>query len=233
MKKKISPTIPAHSGSLFILCALSFIFALLSTACLPSVLNPGPAPDRVLLRIKNPEVYDKTCLPFQLMVSRPEMGYDLDTDNIALVFDDNLVRYLREAKWSSPAPQLLQRLVIDHLEGSQCLAGIVNEGVGIHARYRLIIHVREFQFNYRNSKSAPSAEAMFNLRLIDTDESTVIATASIRKSTQAGDGSLRGMIQAMEATMSSVLDETNAFVINTLEPVNTLKLNSSGNKKRR
>ena len=229
---KMYLNLPAKSRSLFILCAVSMLSALLLTGCL-SALNPGPAPDRILLHVKNPDVYNKGSLPFQLMVGRPEMGYDLDTDNIALVFDDNLVRYLREAKWASPTPRLVQRMIIEHLEGSRCLKGIVDEGVGIHPRYRLIVHVREFQFNYRDSKAAPAAEVMFNLRLIDTDESAIIATTSVKRSTKASDGSLRSMIQAMESTMSAVLDDTNTFVINTLEPVNDIQHKGSVNKKRR
>lgn len=230
---KTNVNIPAKNRSLFMLCAISMLVALLSAGCLPSALNPGPAPDRIQLHIKNQDVYNKGSMPFQLMVSRPEMGFDLDTDNIALVFDGNFVRYLREANWASPAPQLVQRMIIDNLEASKSLAGIVDESVGIHPRYRLTVHVREFQFNYRNSGSAPAAEVMFNLRLIDTDESVIIATTSIKQSTQASDGSLRSMIQAMESAMSAALDETNAFVISSLEPVNNIQHKGSVNKKRR
>lgn len=213
------------------LCAMFMISALLSSGC--SILNPGPAPDRIQLHVKNPENYNEANLPFQLMVSRPEMGFDLDTDNIALVFDGNFVRYLREANWASPAPQLVQRMIIDNLEGSKSLAGVVDESVGIYPRYRLVVNVRAFQFNYRDAKSAPQAEIMFNLRLVDTTESAIIATTSIKHSTQAGNGSLVSMIQAMETAMSAVLDETNAFVINALESANDIQRKDSVNKKRR
>lgn len=194
---------------ILILCLLS-AFAL--AGCIRSALDPGPAPDRVLLNIPTPKATQQKALDFQLLVSTPELGFDLDTDNIALVFNNNMVRYLKDAKWASPTPKLIQRLVLDSLESNHILGGVVDETAGIYPDYKLTVHVKEFQFNYQNAEAVPSAEATFTLRLINTSNSTIVATTNIKHSTPATAKNLQSLIKAMEQTMALALDDCGTFV---------------------
>ncbi|SHN48885.1 ABC-type transport auxiliary lipoprotein family protein [Desulfovibrio litoralis] len=196
---------------------LSFVLVLTLLSfggCIGRILDAGPAPDRVLLNINNEKVRE-TPLPYQVLVPIPELGFDLDTDNIALIFDGNLVRYLSGAKWSSPAPRLIQRLVLDSLETSNILNGVLDETSGIFPDYRLTVSVREFQFTYPEVGGIPTASVTFHLRIINTRDASILGSTQITKSTKATDRTLRSMIIAMESSMSEVLKETNSFVENT------------------
>mgnify|MGYP003623621935 FL=1 len=111
-----------RAGSAVPACVLLLILSGLF-GCLPK-LDPGPPPERLLLKPAMPEPLFMTPLKKQLVVSTPTAASDIDNDRIALVYNGREVRYLSGARWSGSLVPLAQRLVIEALESSKAFAGV-------------------------------------------------------------------------------------------------------------
>ncbi len=193
---------------LFLLC--------LALAVLPGcarVLDPGPAPTHLLLAPAMPAPGAGGPVHLQLAVALPETSRMLDTDRIALVLGGGAgreVRYYAGAKWTSPAPRLVQRLLVEAFERNGRLDGAAEESAGIYPDYRLMSDLRRFNTRV-DEGAAPLVEVELALRLVDLKTGRIVAFISLaRQCTAAGSG-LPQLAEAFETAMSDVLARAAAW----------------------
>ena len=137
----------------------------------------------------------------------------LDTDRIALVLGGGAgreVRYYAGAKWTSPAPRLVQRLLVEAFERNGRLDGAAEESAGIYPDYRLMSDLRRFNTRV-DEGAAPLVEVELALRLVDLKTGRIVAfTSLVRQCAAAGSG-LPQLAEAFETAMGDVLARATAW----------------------
>ncbi len=208
-----------HRFRIFTLSFLLFglVVSLFSFYGCASVLDPGPAPTRVQL---NPDMPARVAAaPFakQLVVALPVAGRDIDTDSIALIFNQREVRYLSGMRWTGTVPYIVQRGLMDALEASGGLKGVADEGAGISANVKLLCDVRQFALRYADEKAAPSAEFAASLKLVNLNNGLVLSAKNLDISVPAGGRDNAALIKAMEQALSQGLAQATPWVLENMK----------------
>jgi len=98
--------------------ALVLSLALASAGCAGTLLGPSAeAPEVYRLEIAD-AAKGAERLPLALGVARPRAAPSLDTERIAVVQPDSRFDYFAGIRWSEPAPQMLQALIVRVLQSS-------------------------------------------------------------------------------------------------------------------
>ena len=193
---------------LFVLCVL----ALGLSAC-ASMLDPGPAPARLQLQPAMPSPMAGKPSGKQLVVAMPLAGRDIDTDSIALVFNGREVRYLAGARWTSPAPNIFQRALIDGLTATNSLRGVTDESAGIMADAKLLCDLRQFSLRYADPKGVPTAVLEASFRLLNLSSGSIMATRNVRIEVPASGRDDAALVAACETALSRCLADISPWVV--------------------
>ncbi len=207
----------ARRGLLLSLSLACLLLAALSGCA--RVLDPGPAPTHLLLAPAMPAPGAGGALPLQLAVSLPETSRMLDTDRIALVLGGvtgREVRYYAGAKWTSPAPRLVQRLLVEAFERNGRLDGAAEESAGIYPDYRLMSDLRRFNTRMTGGASAPTVEVELALRLVDLKTGRIVAFTAIGHDCPAAGSGLPQVAEAFETAMGDVLARATAWSLDAM-----------------
>lgn len=195
-----------------VLAALMLLMPLGLASCLPK-LDPGPAPDRLLLKPAMPGEMPGRPSAKQLIVSTPTVASDIDNDRIALVYNGREVRYLSGARWSGTLVTLMQRLIIEAVESTKSLAGVGDEVSGIAADARLVSDIKQFSLEYAAEGAAPVARFSATFRLMDLSRAKVMGTREIDVSVPAPGRENAMMARALESALEKGLAELSAWVV--------------------
>ncbi len=198
-------------AGLFLLC-----FAL--TGC-AKILDPGPPISRVLLSPELPKSSAASgVLPQQVLVARPTVADDLNTDRIAALFNGLEIKYLSKARWTASVPAMVQRLMIESLESTNRLAGVGDEGSGLSSQLRLSTDIKRFYLRYDNA-SQPVAEVMVTLRLVDMKTGASLGFTSLQARENAKSEDIKDLTFAFDAAASRVLAQSSAWVLEKAQPM--------------
>lgn len=186
--------------------------SLLLSAC-AAMFSPGPPPSRLQLSPAMPGKMAGTPLNKQLVVATPLAGSEIDSDSIALVFNGREVRYLADARWTSPVPSLLRRNLIEALEATGALRGISDEMAGIAANARLLTDVRQFSLHYSADNSPPVAVFDATFRLLNLSDGKIAGTKTVEVKTPASGTDKAALVRACETALEKALAETASWVV--------------------
>lgn len=204
-----------RSGRVFCL-ALALLAALFACAACGPLLNPGPPPVRLQLSPALPAPMLATPLQRQLVVATPVAGREIDTDNIALLFNNREVRYLAGARWTSSVPFLVQSGLIEALEASRILRGVSNESAGISADVRLLTDIRSFHLIYQAEGTTPTAVFEATFRLLNLSNGKILDTHTVEVRVPAASRDRSALAGAVETAFAKALDQTVTWVAQTL-----------------
>ena len=194
------------------------IFYLLLTAlsgC--AVLDPGPPMAQVILpvRLQVAEISDR--IPIQLIVSLPVADGATGSDRIMALMNGFEVRALDTAKWVSPAPLMVQRLLIDSLEATRRIEAVGLEESGMDAKVRLAADLRRFFLRYDSPDAPPTAEIVLIFSLSDLTTGKAFARKMIKVDQPCTANTLQEFVAAFSVGMSRVLSQSNEWVVAHLE----------------
>ena len=185
------------------------------SAC-ATLLDPGPAPARLQLMPSMPGQMAVKPSNKQLIVAMPMAGRDIDTDNIALVFNNREVRYLSGVRWTSPVPHIVQRALIDALASTNALRGVTDETAGITADAKLLCDIRQFSLRYADPKSVPTAVITASFRLLNLSNGAIMGTRDVNIESPASGRDNAALVTASETALSRCLAEIAPWVVQTM-----------------
>ena len=205
-------------GSSFSMRALFPLMLLLPSLLLSScaLLSPGPPPTRLKLTPSMPARVAGGPLNKQIIVGMPLAGQDVDTDNIALVFNNREVRYLSGVRWTSSVPPIVQRALIDALTASNGLRGVSDESAGIFADAKLLSDIRQFALRYDDPKGVPTAVATINFSVLNLSDGSILGTKNISIEVPAAGRDNVALVTACETALSRCLADVTPWVIQTI-----------------
>jgi len=121
-----------------------------------------------------------------ILVERPEAPRALAGDRIAMAREQGQIAYIAGANWISPAPDLIQELILDtfdrQLEGYTAARAVD----GVDARYVVRLELRHFEAVYdRGNNRAPLARVGLRARLVDDETHDFVAVTTLRGEARA------------------------------------------------
>lgn len=185
--------------------ALVTALALASAGCAGGLLgSPGDPADVYRLEIEaDASVADR--LPLALSVARPRAATSLDTERIAVVQPDSRFDHFAGVRWSEPAPQMLQALIVRALQSDGRYEVVVAAPSRVPADLLLDVELRRFEAVYAPGAESPTVRVEFQATLVDSRRAQRVS--SIVASAEAGAESNRrgAVLEAFErATGESV-----------------------------
>jgi cholesterol transport system auxiliary component len=119
--------------------------------------------------------------PFALGVPRPRAAPSLDTDRIAVVQPDSRFDYIKGVRWSEPAPQMVQQLLVRALVDDGRFETVVASPSRVPADLVLDVELRRFESVYESGAASPRVVVEMQVTLVDALKSrrlgSLVATA--------------------------------------------------------
>ena len=127
---------------------------------------PTPTPLRLPEPVREPAgVIAGAALPAALAVARPRAASSLDTERIAVVRGGSGFDYFAGVRWSDPAPQMLQQLLVEALVADGRFATAVAAPSRVPAEFMLDVELREFAAFYETEAALPRARVQWQATL--------------------------------------------------------------------
>lgn len=151
------------------------------------------------------------ALDWQLVVSEPNAGADLDTNRIALTRAANRIEYFAEGVWSDAAPALVQSKLIEAFEDVVPNMAVGRDSAGLKPDYILQSELRDFQASYGGA----GAEAVVRItaKLVKMPERRIVSSISAEARKPAGGTGLPNIVSAFEAALGDVFNQLIAGVL--------------------
>ena len=196
--------------------ATVLLAALTTAGCFGQVLQSGnEAPARY--RLDAPAAQPAGAqVPHSISVARPRAPLSLDTDRIAVAMPGHGFDHLAGARWSDPAPQLLQSLLVAALAGDAHFAAAVAAPSRVATDYSIDVGLTAFEARYADTDAAPTVVVAFTVNLLDGHGGRRIATFPVEASAVAARNDRTAVVAAFEqaateAARSAALDVAAAL----------------------
>ena len=141
---------------------------LAATGCTDSLLASHGAAPHVYRLSATPAAPGGDALAAALSVARPRAAPALDTDRIAVVQPGSGFDYFSGVRWSEPAPQMLQQMLVEALVADGRYSTTVAAPSRVPTEYLLDIELRQFAAFYAQAGAAPEVRVQWQVTLVDT-----------------------------------------------------------------
>jgi cholesterol transport system auxiliary component len=149
--------------------------------CTNALLGPEAEPPETY-RLDVPAVVAPAAarLPLALTVARPRAPQSIDTDRIAVVQPGLRFDHYNGLRWSEPAPQMLQSLLVGSLQASGRYEAVLSAPSRVVGDLLLDVELQRFEASYAAPGAAPVVHVQMQLTLVDARRgerlSSLIAT---------------------------------------------------------
>jgi cholesterol transport system auxiliary component len=185
--------------------ALVLSLSLAAAGCAGTLLGPSAEPPEVYRLEIAAAAGGAERLPLALAVARPRATASLDTERIAVVQPDNRFDHFAGVRWSEPAPQMLQGLIVRALQSDGRYEVVVAAPSRVPADLMLDVELRRFEAVYAPGAESPMVRVEIQATLVDPRRGRRVS--SIVAAAEAGADSNRrsAVLEAFErATQESV-----------------------------
>lgn len=199
----MKPVLPAKSAVLGLLAGA----ALLMPGCVQLLPETEPA---TIYRLHEsvPEAReDSGQIRTVILVPRPDAPRALSGDRIALDRGQEL-GYIAGASWISPAPDMVQSLVLDTFDRALEAYTAARPADGVDSRYTIQLELRHFEAVYdRGNNRAPKARVGIRARLVDDETNSLVGVTTVRGEARAEANRQRAIVNAFSEAANQAANE--------------------------
>ncbi|MGP3723558.1 ABC-type transport auxiliary lipoprotein family protein [Cereibacter sphaeroides] len=141
-----------------------------------------------------------------IVVEAATAGGALSTDRILIKPSRVQALYLPDARWSDPAPALVQTLLVGSLQNGGGFRLVAREAAGLVPDYTLMTELREFQAEVPPGQ-APIVRISMVLTLIRESDRSVASTRRIETQAPAASDSTGDVVVAFDTAVTQALGE--------------------------
>ncbi|MCE6952799.1 ABC-type transport auxiliary lipoprotein family protein [Cereibacter sphaeroides] len=145
------------------------------------------------------------------VVEAASSGGALATDRILIKPSRVQAQYLPDARWSDPAPALVQTLLVGSLQNAGGFRLVARDAAGLVPDYTLMTELRDFQAEAPPGQP-PVVKVGLTLTLIREDDRSILATRRVDARAQALSDATGDVIVAFEAATTQALSEAAPWV---------------------
>jgi cholesterol transport system auxiliary component len=176
------------------------VAALAAAGCTGSLLESHAEPLQAYRLAPVATAPGGETVPAALAVARPRAMESLDSDYIAVLRPGHEFDHFAGVRWAEPAPQMLQRMLVDAFAGDARFTVTVAAPSRVPAEYLLDVELREFSAIYAQPGAAPKVRVQWQATLVDTrrgrSAGSVLATAEVTAGTNRREAILAAFQQA-------------------------------------
>lgn len=198
-----------------IVIAAAFGLALAGAGCANGLLGPdGDPPARY--RLDPPAAgsgaQGRAPLPLALSVARPRAAGSLDGDRIAVVQPGNRFDHYAGVRWSDPAPDMLQSLLVRTLQAGGRFETVAAAPSRLPADLLLVAELRRFEARYSAEGSAPVVDVELQFTLVDVRGGRRVAGPLASAQAPAAADRRAEVVSAFQLATGKVLSEAAAWL---------------------
>jgi cholesterol transport system auxiliary component len=178
--------------------------------CTTSIFDSeAPIPMSYVLRSASPGTNSVVHTAVDITIDRPDTAPGLDSDRIGVLRGHQLDFY-RAVKWGSPAPEVMQVLLVDSLQDQHIFRSVTREESRIASDYVLDVQLRDFQSEYTEGSAIPTIHVGAVVRLVRVPDRKLVATMIADSRVQAAEDRMAAVATAFEKAGNAVaLDVLN------------------------
>ena len=151
------------------------------------------------------------AVQWQLVVARPSAESMLSGPRIAVRSGGEL-QVLKGARWTDPAPELLQGLIVRSLEDSGRILGVARQSSGLRGDFTLALDLRAFEAVYAGG-GAPTVEVVFNAKLLSAGGNRALAARTFRSEAPASGRDAEAVVAAFEVALQQTVGELVGWIL--------------------
>ena len=196
---------------------LVMLAALTGTGCIGKALQSDhEIPTVVRLGVPVMEPGGAT-LPGAIAVARPRAPSSLDTEQVAVRRPNLGFDYYRGLRWSEPAPEMLQRLLVATLAADGRFAATFAAPARVPAEYLLDVELRRFEAEYTDPEAAPTVRVEAQFTLVASAGRMRLASFTLEASDVALQNRQGAVVAAFDRAVARLLQEA-ALRLRQFEP---------------
>jgi len=153
----------------------------------------------------------ETSTSMVVAVERLQAPAALDTPRIALTCYAIDFDYFAGPEWVDNAPAMLQRLIIESLDGSNGMVAIDAHGTTAIPDERLRLDLRTFQAEYGKDREAPTAHVRLSVKRLDPKTMAILDSRTFDARIPASANTQRAIVEAFNSATTEVLDNLRNF----------------------
>jgi len=197
---------------------LPVLFVLALAGC-ASWLGSGDAGEHPTIYAPAPHLaLDRNgpTLDASVLIAAPSAAPMLDSPRIVVRLAGDELQFLRGARWSRPAPELLQDALLHLLEDSG-RAQVARQDSGFAADWLLIMDLRHFEADYSQG-SVPAINIEVSAKLLNRQDKSIIASHIFNHSETAQASSTEAIINAFTEGLSQITLKLAEWILAPLPP---------------
>ena len=142
-----------------------------------------------------------------LRVQRPEAGPGLDSERIALLRSDRRFDFYSATRWTAPAPDLMESVLVEQLRGSGQFSAVYDDSAAYPPTYNLRCGLARFEADYTAGGRTPTIQVVLDCTFGRHRDRTLLASFTARGSSVATDDRTTAVVAAFESATVAALGE--------------------------
>ena len=195
--------------------ALLLAAALTLSGC-AGLFGGGPALDAFELRAPSEGPVARRSLGRDLVVELPEAGPAVDIDRILVRPNPLQAQYLPRARWTAPAPVMLQTLMVRRFEDANAFRFVGRRPLGPGGDFALIGELTDFQAELNDTGPGALVRVRLTARLVREEDAAVMASRSFQITEPAESLETLELLGAFNTATDRLLTELSGWVLTRL-----------------
>lgn len=196
---------------------LLFCLAILPIAGCAGVLDPGPPP---LLYELNPDLSGTAIgekLDVQLAVAQPSSNDILSTNRMVISFTSGEIRAWKGVSWVAPAPDMIQRFLVESYGNVDMLTAMPYDALGYHADYRLLSYLKQFAVVLDENNNPSYVQVQLDVHLVSLKTGKSLGSLNADSQVKVEGSDLVAVLAAFNVATSSSIREVRDWSIKLLQ----------------
>lgn len=195
-----------RSGSRAAMGAACLIIAMLAASgCAAGAFDSERPADQVyVINVARAESRAASALPVDLSVARPVARPGLDTERIAVRYEDRRLDYYVASRWGAEAGVVVQDLLVESLRASGGLRSVHGAISTFASEYVLEAELRDFQAEYAREGEIPTVRVTLVCTLGRLKDRKALVTFTASAGVRADDNNQRAVVAAFESAYREV-----------------------------
>jgi cholesterol transport system auxiliary component len=146
-----------------------------------------------------------------IVVEAPSAGGELTTDRVLIKVNPRQAEYLPDARWSEPAPAMVQTLLVNSLLNRGGFGLVSRVGAGLVPDYTLMSELQAFQAEV-TGEAGTQVRIQIQMTLIRESDRSIAGTRRFGTSAAVASDSTPTLIAALDGAMQSVLGDVVSWL---------------------
>lgn len=147
-----------------------------------------------------------------LVVELPTSGGELATDRILIKVSTRQAEYLPGARWSEPAPAMMQTLLVNALLDQGGFRLVSRVGAGLMPDFTLMTEILAFQAELPGTDAPAQVRVSVQLTLIREADRAIAGARRFESTGSVGSDTTVALIAGLDVAMQSILRDAMTWI---------------------